>query len=60
MSRVCFSGFRGIQDGPSHSGNVYCGPINQFSRYIFWEKFRPHVLWPKDEKNQQDRHQQQA
>ncbi len=25
---------RGIWDGPSHSGNVYCGQMNQYFRYF--------------------------
>ncbi|MEQ2268113.1 hypothetical protein XENORESO_015544 [Xenotaenia resolanae] len=28
---VCFSGLRGARNGPSHNGNVDCGPINQDS-----------------------------
>ncbi len=31
---------RGIWDGPSHSGNVYCGQMNQYFRY-FWEEWTP-------------------
>ncbi len=27
-------------DGPSHSGNVYCGQMNQYFRY-FWEEWTP-------------------
>ncbi len=30
----------GIWDGPSHSGNVYCGQMNQYFRY-FWEEWTP-------------------
>src|SRR4029434_5722940 len=30
---VDFSGLGGIWDGPSHSGNVYCGKTNQNFRY---------------------------
>ncbi len=33
-SAVDFSGLRGIWDGPSHSGNVYCGQMNQYFRYF--------------------------
>ncbi len=29
-SAVDFSGLGGIWDGPSHSGNVYCGQMNQY------------------------------
>ncbi len=34
-SAVDSSGLGGIWDGPSHSGNVYCGQMNQYFRY-FW------------------------
>ncbi len=33
-SAVDFSGLGGIWDGPSHSGNVYCGQMNQYFRYF--------------------------
>ncbi len=33
-SAVNFSGLGGIWDGPSHSGNVYCGQMNQYFRYF--------------------------
>ncbi len=33
-SAVDFSGLGGIWDGPSHSGNVYCGQVNQYFRYF--------------------------
>ncbi len=33
-SAVDFSGLGGILDGPSHSGNVYCGQMNQYFRYF--------------------------
>ncbi len=33
-STVDFSGLWGIWDGPSHSGNVYCGQMNQYFRYF--------------------------
>ncbi len=33
-SAVDFSGLGGIWDGPSHSGNVYCGQMNQYFRYL--------------------------
>ncbi len=39
-SAVDFSGLGGIWDGPSHSGNVYCGQMNQYFRY-FWEEWMP-------------------
>ncbi len=39
-SAVDFSGLGGIWDGPSHSGNVYCGQMNQYFRY-FWEEWTP-------------------
>ncbi len=39
-SAVDFSGLGGIWDGPSHSGNVYCGQMNQYFRY-FWEQWTP-------------------
>ncbi len=39
-SAVNFSGLGGIWDGPSHSGNVYCGQMNQYFRY-FWEEWTP-------------------
>ncbi len=39
-SAVGFSGLGGIWDGPSHSGNVYCGQMNQYFRY-FWEEWTP-------------------
>ncbi len=34
-SAVDFSGLGRHLDGPSHSGNVYCGQMNQYS-CIFW------------------------
>jgi len=34
---VTFSAVRGIWDRPSHSGNMYCGQINQYSRTFFGE-----------------------
>ncbi len=33
-SAVDFSGLGGIWDGPSHSGNMYCGQMNQYFRYF--------------------------
>ncbi len=33
-SAVDFSGLGDIWDGPSHSGNVYCGQMNQYFRYF--------------------------
>ncbi len=33
-SAIDFSGLGGIWDGPSHSGNVYCGQMNQYFRYF--------------------------
>ncbi len=33
-SAVDLSGLGGIWDGPSHSGNVYCGQMNQYFRYF--------------------------
>ncbi len=33
-SAVDFSGLGAIWDGPSHSGNVYCGQMNQYFRYF--------------------------
>ncbi len=33
-SAVDFSGLGGIWDGPSHSGNVYCGQMSQYFRYF--------------------------
>ncbi len=33
-SAVDFSGLGGIWDGSSHSGNVYCGQMNQYFRYF--------------------------
>ncbi len=33
-SAVDFSGLGGIWDGPSHSGNVYCGQMNQYFRHF--------------------------
>ncbi len=33
-SAVDFSGLGGIWDGPSHSGNVYYGQMNQYFRYF--------------------------
>ncbi len=33
-SAVDFSGLGGIWDGPSHSGNVHCGQMNQYFRYF--------------------------
>ncbi len=33
-SAVDFSGLGGSGDGPSHSGNVYCGQMNQYFRYF--------------------------
>ncbi len=33
-----FSGLGGIWDGPSHSGNVYCGQMNQYFRYFLGGK----------------------
>ncbi len=33
-STVDFSWLGGIWDGPSHSGNVYCGQMNQYFRYF--------------------------
>ncbi len=40
VNSVDFSGLGGIWDGPSHSGNVYCGQMNQYFRY-FWEEWTP-------------------
>ena len=36
-SAVDFSGLGGIWDGPSHSGNVYCGQTNQYFRSFLEE-----------------------
>src|SRR4029434_2726833 len=36
-SAVDFSGLRGIWDGPSHSGNMYCGQTNQYFRSFLEE-----------------------
>ncbi len=33
-SAVDFSGLGGIWDGSSHSGNMYCGQMNQYFRYF--------------------------
>ncbi len=57
-SAVDFSGLGGIWDGPSHSGNVYCGQMNQYFRY-FWEEWR-RVLRTKEEKDHPDCYQQQV
>ncbi len=40
QKRRRLSGLGGIWDGPSHSGNVYCGQMNQYSG-IFWEEWTP-------------------
>ncbi len=34
QKRRHFSGLGGIWNGPSHSGNVYCGQMNQYFRYF--------------------------
>ncbi len=58
-SAVDFSGLGGIWDGPSHSGNVYCGQMNQYFRYFFGRNGR-RVLRTKEEKNHPDCYQQQV
>ncbi len=49
-SAVDFSGLGGIWDGPSHSGNVYCGQMNQYFRY-FLGGMDACVLRTKEEKD---------
>ncbi len=58
-SAVDFSGLGGIWDGPSHSGNVYCGQMNQYFRYFFGRNGR-RVLRTKEEKDHPDCYQQQV
>ncbi len=53
-SAVDFSGLGGIWDGPSHSGNVYCGQMNQYFRYFLGG------MDPKEEKDHPDCYQQQV
>ncbi len=48
-SAIDFSGLGGIWDGPSHSGNEYCGQMNQYFRYFFGRNGR-RVLRTKEEK----------
>ncbi len=52
-SAVDFSGLGGIWDGPSHSGNVYCGQMNQYFRYFLGGNGR-RVLRTKEEKDHPD------
>ncbi len=59
QSAVDFSGLGGIWDGPSHSGNVYCGQMNQYFRYFF-ERNGRRVLRTKEEKDHPDCYQQQV
>ncbi len=58
-SAADFSGLGGIWDGPSHSGNVYCGQMNQYFRYFFGRNGR-RVLRTKEEKDHPDCYQQQV
>ncbi len=58
-SAVDFSGLGGIWDGPSHSGNVYCGQMNQYFRYFFGRNGH-RVLRTKEEKDHPDCYQQQV
>ncbi len=46
-------------DGPSHSGNVYCGQMNQYFRYFLGRNGR-RVLRTKKEKDHPDCYQQQV
>ncbi len=55
-SAVDFSGLGDIWDGPSHSGNVYCGQMNQYFRYFLGGM----VLRTKEEKGHPDCYQQQV
>ncbi len=58
-SAVDFSGLGGIWDGPSHSGNVYCGQMNQYFRYFLggMDTCAPE---PKKKRNNPDCYQQQV
>ncbi len=58
-SAVDFSGLGGIWDGPSHSGNVYCGQMNQYFRYFFGRNGR-RVLRTKEEKDHPDCYQHKS
>ncbi len=58
-STVDFSGLGGFWDGPSHSGNVCCGQMNQYFRYFFGRNGR-RVLRTKEEKDHPDCYQQQV
>ncbi len=58
-SAVDFSGLGGIWDGPSHSGNVYCGQMNQYFRY-FLGGMDAVCSGPKKEKDHPDCYQQQV
>ncbi len=59
-SAVDFSGLGGIWDGPSHSGNVYCGP----SQYTYFRYFLGGMdavcSGPKKKKDHPDCYQQQV
>ncbi len=50
---------RRIWDGPSHSGNVYCGQMNQYSG-IFWEEWDAVCSGPKKKRIIQTVTQQQV
>ncbi len=58
-SAVDFSGLGGIWDGPSHSGNVYCGQMNQYFRY-FLGGMDAVCSGAKEEKDHPDCYQQQV
>ncbi len=55
-SAVDFSGLGGIWDGPSHSGKVYCGQMNQYFRYFLGGM----DAVCKEEKDHPDCYQQQV
>lgn len=52
------AGIRGIWDGPSSSGDVFCGGTNQSARSLLEELGRL-VLQTKDGKDLPDSHQEQ-
>ncbi len=58
-SAVDFSGLGGIWEGPSHSGNVYCGQMNQYFRY-FLGGMDAVCSRTKEEKDHPDCYQQQV